>query len=443
VRSKDRRRFSETSKLKQMISQSSSNSSVNVEHLSSRELVIRKARKMLESRIFDYFMGTIIVLNSICLGVQSELSLPGGPGEPPILEVFENFFLALYVIEAALNIITRGWSCFRDPWFVFDFSLVFIGTSYQWCLKFAINEDEGGFLQQVLVLRTLRLLRLLRALRLLPMLRVVWRLIYGLLTSTNTMLSTMALIVLMLYMFGCLGLELITKDASIQGDPELQKLVQEYFPGLYGSMVTLLQFVTLDSVSGIYGPLVRSKPALLLYFLPILLIVSISLMNMVTAVLVEGALSQANNDREARKHFLVTKIKEMTPVYKELFRNLDENGNGVVTVGELINVTDDDIPDPFKKALADFKLESMVELFEVLDGDTSGHITEDEFIDGLLNLSLSEFNAVPPEIIVILKLSRSLTRKTSEQLRVMAECREHLRNVTEILNAQKQAMMTN
>lgn len=35
----------------------------------------------------------------------------------------------------------------------------------------------------------------------------VWRLVYGLLTSHNAMFSTLALIVLTLYIFACLGVE--------------------------------------------------------------------------------------------------------------------------------------------------------------------------------------------------------------------------------------------
>jgi len=228
------------------------------------------------------------------------------------------------------------------------------------------------------------------------------------------MFSTLALIVLILYMFACLGLELITKNEAIRSHPELDDFVELNFSSLFVTMVTLLQFVTLDSINAVYGPLVRVYPALLLYFLPLLLIVSVSLMNMVTAVLVEGALSQANNDREARRHYVVKKVKEESPIYKALFRQLDTDNSQTISVGELEGVDLNDFPPIFKKALQDFKFESMIELFEVLDGDVSGSITEEEFVDGLLNLSLAEFNQVPPEVILILKLSRSLTRRIGD-----------------------------
>ena len=44
-----------------------------------------------------------------------------------------------------------------------------------------------------------------KAIRMLHMFRTVWRLVYGLLTSGNTMLSTFFILLLTLYIFACLG----------------------------------------------------------------------------------------------------------------------------------------------------------------------------------------------------------------------------------------------
>jgi len=406
--------------------------SADVTTLSFRQRCIRRSQKLLESRAFEYFMGIIILLNSLCLGVQSELSLPGRDAGPEIittLEVVENVFLSIYVIEACVTIMVRGKASFHDPWFLFDLCLVVVGTLYQWCLRFVIDPDGGDFLQQVLVLRTLRLLRLLRALRLLPMLRVVWRLTFGLLTSTSAMLSTFALIVLILYMFGCLGLELITKNDRIREIPELLELVDNNFASLSGTMITLMQFVTLDSISSIYCPLVREFPGLLLYFLPIILIVSISLMNMVTAVLVESALTQANNDREVQKYIAIKKTREERPIFQALFKQLDKDGNQSIELSELSKLDLADFPPLFRQAFQDFKFESVLEMFEILDCDVSGSIMEEEFVDGFLNLSLAEFQQVPPELILILKLSRAMGRKNSNVLQEISNLKYEMKRL--------------
>ena len=49
----------------------------------------------------------------------------------------------------------------------------------------------------------------------------------------------------------------------------------------------LAVFPAKDGIAAIYYPLIMAKPILLVYFLPLLLFLSIALMNLVTAVLVE------------------------------------------------------------------------------------------------------------------------------------------------------------
>lgn len=57
----------------------------------------------------------------------------------------------------------------------------------------------------------------------------------------------------------------------------------------------------LDSIGAIYKPIIRRRFALLLYFISVLLLLSIALMNLVTAVMVNSSLDQATQDKEALK----------------------------------------------------------------------------------------------------------------------------------------------
>ena len=60
---------------------------------------------------------------------------------------------------------------------------------------------------QLLIVRGLRLLRLARVLRTIKRFKVVWRLVSGLLSAWDTMISTTCLILLWLYIFGCIAAE--------------------------------------------------------------------------------------------------------------------------------------------------------------------------------------------------------------------------------------------
>ena len=62
------------------------------------------------------------------------------------------------------------------------------------------------------IIKVLRLSRLVRALRLVVQFRMLWQLIRGLYSTLNLMFNTAVLVTLLLYIFACLGVELITKE---------------------------------------------------------------------------------------------------------------------------------------------------------------------------------------------------------------------------------------
>merc|ERR1712241_810068 len=103
-------------------------------------------------------------------------------------------------------------------------------------------------------------------------------------------------------------------------DEIIQALVTDSFPNIPIAMLTLLQFVSMDSIASIYHPLIIKDPVLLVFFLPFILVVSISLMNLVTAVIVEGATEQGNQDREAQGRYKQHRLKQMLPGLRELFK---------------------------------------------------------------------------------------------------------------------------
>merc|ERR1719161_672040 len=84
----------------------------------------------------------------------------------------------------------------------------------------------------VMVLRTLRVFRLARVVRLVVQFKTLWMLVRGLLGSVDTMCYITLLIVLLLYIYACIGLELITKAGVADMSDAYQELVGKYFSGL-------------------------------------------------------------------------------------------------------------------------------------------------------------------------------------------------------------------
>jgi len=230
----------------------------------------------------------------------------------------------------------------------------------------------------------------------------------GLLTSAGTMVYTFMLLLLLLYVFACLGLELITKNKNLTEDEQLGAIVSERFSSISVIMLTLVQLVTLDDASEMYTPFVKHSPFLLgSYFMVFIIVVSISLMNLVTAVIVEGAIEQSKHDREVQKAYDNQKIAALIPTIKRLFCELDTDGSGELSLDE-INGADEGVRAELQKIL---NIDDIATLVELVDGG-SGEINIDDFCNAVTKTITSE----EPIEFVRLKQQMQLTRRESQDV---------------------------
>ena len=379
------------------------NASQEVESDTCWARVKKAAGDIVKSNWFEFIAGGVILLNLISIGIEAELSLtndltfyggfwPGG---------VERIFLALYCIEALIRLVAGGWSTFKDLWFLLDVVLIFVGLLTLLIMPVIIAETGLSF-EKLLVVRGLRLLRLVRALRMISHFKVVWRLVYGLLTAGQTMLSMTMLIGISLFICACVAVELIAKDPDLRTHPTLGILVEENYNGLNRSFLTLLQFVTLDGIANVSYPLMLEKPYLGILFFPILIFISIGLMNLVTAALVENAMETSASEAEEKRRELKEKVKEALPSLIEIFHQLDVDKSGLITHDEVENVPVSILPPRVLDALC---VENIADIFDYLDVDGTGELSQMEFVEGLLQLCLLD---MPMSAILTLKLLRSV-----------------------------------
>eukprot|EP00930_Biecheleria_cincta_P020981 TRINITY_DN15640_c0_g1_i1.p1 TRINITY_DN15640_c0_g1~~TRINITY_DN15640_c0_g1_i1.p1 ORF type:complete len:536 (-),score=113.70 TRINITY_DN15640_c0_g1_i1:61-1668(-) len=339
---------------------------------------------------FDAVIGVVIFANSACIGWQADWELKGI--QTDFFEYLDIGFMAVYILELAARFFTLGFKCLESGWVVFDAGLVALGIISMILLPI-LTAVSGGSVQNIdglaplMVLRVLRILKLARALRLLVQFKTLWMLVKGLLTSYRAITFTFLLMFLILYVFACMAVEIITKDSRMKDDAETAKIVDDYFSSITVIMLTLVQFVTMDSIAAIYTPLVHKNPYVLTpYFVIFLLVVSVALMNLVTAVIVEGSIQQGKEDKEVILAAEAKRIKTLIPVLKELFAELDADGGGTLSLDEVINA-----PEQVKTELAKIaKADDLPVVFELLDTDGGGELDVDEFCEGLLKMVSSE-----------------------------------------------------
>jgi hypothetical protein len=256
------------------------------------------------------------------------------------------------------------------------------------------------------VLRLFRLFRLARAVRLLVQFRTLWMLIQGLINSCATIMHTFSLMLMLLFIFGCIGMEIIT--IPYQHDPGLMgQMVKENFANIPRTMLTLVRCVNFDGCAAMYEPMVDTHNHLVLFFLPFLGLISITLMNLVTAVIVEGALEQARDDKLSLERERQLQMTACIPTIKEIFTKLDTNGDGILTIEEVMAASDEIRTELAKSVGMKLSEDSFVTLHQVMDEDGSGEITVDEFCAGLPKLCCSE---APLELFAMMKTLQHMNR---------------------------------
>jgi voltage-gated sodium channel len=358
------------------------------------------AHHVLDSTRFDRSIGIILLVNSFFIGYQADLDAKGKKNDI-WLELLDLAFLIVYTIELVLRYFVHGVHAFRNEWVFFDL----IHIAFSWGVVVLVNllrdaSQGGAFLA---VFRLFRIGKLIRPLRVIAQFRALWLLVRGLITTALTVIYTFLLLALFLYIFACLGIELIAKDYTMrEEDPEYDAIVTQFFPSLWTTIVSLSQFITCDSIAAIYRDIVLKRPWLMGYFTALVLLLSVSLMNLVTALIVEGAQAQSAAEKTIEREIRLREFDDKTPRLLEIFHGIDSDGSGSISISEILSISAEDADFLFNVIPAD----NMAELFHILDTDASGEILYDEFMDSLREILASD---LPIPTVRLLKES-SVTR---------------------------------
>jgi len=177
----------------------------------------------------------------------------------------DRLILMVFVVEIALRLVVMRLRYFRDPWNVFDFTVVAI----------ALVPASGP----LAVLRALRVLRVLRLITLVPSMR---RVVGGLLAALPGLGSVSAIIAIIFYVSAVIATKLFAAN----------------FPELFGTLpksaFTLFQVMTLEGwAMEVVRPVMAIFPLSWIFFLVFILSSTFTLLNLFIAVIV-NAIQQEN-----------------------------------------------------------------------------------------------------------------------------------------------------
>jgi len=149
-------------------------------------------------------------------------------------------------------------------------------------------------------------------------------------------------------------------------------------------------------------------------------------MNLVTAVLVENAMEIAKNDHAEQKMLLRAKVIDLVPKLEAVFDSVDVERTGEIKVTDVAAVEVNQFPAEFEDILSH---ESLEDVFTMFDLDGSGDLDKDEFVEGMINLMLSD---VPKEMLVMMKMVKVQHERGSDVDRQLQLLKQMVTDLTRI-----------
>ena len=251
-----------------------------------------------ESPTVQNFIVTVIIINAIALGLETSPWMQRHFGE--MLAALDKTVLAIFVAEIFVKLYAFRWRFFRSGWNLFDFAIVSI----------ALVPGTGP----LSILRSLRILRVLRLLSSIKRLRII---IESLLAAIPSMGWIVVLLFMVFYIFAVMGTQMF--GAAFP----------QWFGSVGDSLYTLFQVMTLESWSmGIARPVMTEFPYAWAYFVPFILISSLTILNVFIGIIVNTMQSVHAEEEQAYHQAMEDKAhmerEEMVELLRKLSAQVDE-----------------------------------------------------------------------------------------------------------------------
>ncbi|XP_077858700.1 voltage-dependent L-type calcium channel subunit alpha-1S isoform X3 [Macaca mulatta] len=162
------------------------------------------------SSYFEYLMFALIMLNTICLGMQHYNQSEQMNHISDILNVAFTIIFTLEMILKLMAFKARGY--FGDPWNVFDF-LIVIGSIIDVILSEIDDPDESARISSAFF----RLFRVMRLIKLLSRAEGVRTLLWTFIKSFQALPYVALLIVMLFFIYAVIGMQMFGKIALVDG----------------------------------------------------------------------------------------------------------------------------------------------------------------------------------------------------------------------------------
>ncbi|CAJ1386978.1 unnamed protein product [Effrenium voratum] len=384
--------------------------------------------KVVFSQTFETCMGLIICFNLGIIVYEADMDATCHPAYTanysecpqradaiPFVGEINIMLLVIYSIECAIRFFVERGDFLCNAWNLVDLLTVVLGWS-----SMALSMLNFS------LLRLARLVRVLRAARVFISVPEFYLLVSGLYSSMKAILFGSLILVSVIGFWAVIAVEMLHPIVASIQFTSCERCHGGFRSVLAASVTLFQQIVAGDSWGEISVPLIETAPETTPILFAIMVTVSLGVMNLILAVIVERATEARENDHDRKlKKKEVERSKNMTD-FAVLCHDMDKDGSGSLSLDEMLKGYDEN--ESFSKLMGvmDIHRDDMQTIFRVLDTDWSGEVSYLEFCQHLAGF----FERDPTILQSLLKYSILEVRKMIS-VDVQGTLREHTKMLRE------------
>lgn len=325
-------------------------------------------------------------------------------------------FFALFVVEILLRFLVQRLHLFLDVWALVDLLLCALAVFEMIMQSLPF---QPTLLRLMRLLKLAKMIRMIRAMRAFRMLRVLARTIAA--SLSGLIWSIILLGALM--MIGALVLCQMTldhlEDPSV--DEEVRRFIFSHFGSFGRSAFTIFQWTMGGNVPHSCRRLVEDvSPWFAIFVVLYSFLVSFALVRVIGAIFIKETLASAQRDAELVIEETLKHKSTLVRQLRALFREFDQNGNGMLDQGEFLAALEDERLQAWLSSLG-LNVHETAGLFTLMDNG-SGQLSCDELIAGAVRL---RGDAKTVDVVSMMFETRKVTSQIQKVAKMIETCLMH------------------
>lgn len=342
-----------------------------------------KVAKFVWSQGFETTMGLIIVGNLVLIMWEADQDakcfpdyrgkMADCPDRSELigwLQIVNIVLLLIYSVECLLRGFVDRARFFCNTWNVIDFLTVFLGWLSALLTTDSVNLN---------MLRLSRLVRVVRAARVFISVPELYLLISGLYSSIKAIVFGSLMLATVISFWAVISVELFHPEIAGLKFDNCDRCANGFQSVFQAGLTLFQQIVAGDSWGQISIPLIDVAPWTAPFLFFIMMTVSLGVMNLILAVIVERAAEARANDQERKQKQKEEERARNMVGLATLCASMDMDGSGSLSLEEMLEGFE--TSEDFQKLMhcMDIQRDDVETIFNVLDEDRSGEVSYLEF----------------------------------------------------------------